>query len=88
MAKAKGISLHVGVNSLDPKHYAGWKGELKCAEQDAVVRAVHQNPLGSGCARQLSLLSPGVGQGQECFAVEYSFCHGEHNALFFIEMFP
>lgn len=35
MAKPRAISLHVGVDSLDPKHYAGWKGELKSCENDA-----------------------------------------------------
>ncbi len=35
MPKARGISLHIGVNAVDPKHYAGWKGELKSCEHDA-----------------------------------------------------
>ena len=35
MVKPRALSLHVGVNSLDPKHYAGWKGELKSCEFDA-----------------------------------------------------
>lgn len=35
MAKPKAISLHIGVNRLDPKHYAGWKGELQSCENDA-----------------------------------------------------
>ncbi|APV49449.1 hypothetical protein BWI17_06990 [Betaproteobacteria bacterium GR16-43] len=39
MPKSKALSLHVGVNAVDPKHYAGWKGELHCAEQDAVDMA-------------------------------------------------
>jgi hypothetical protein len=32
---AKGISLHIGLNSVDPKHYAGWDGQLKACEADA-----------------------------------------------------
>jgi metacaspase-1 len=32
---AKGISLHIGLNSVDPKHYAGWDGVLKACEADA-----------------------------------------------------
>lgn len=32
---AKGISLHVGLNRLDPKHYAGWDGKLNACENDA-----------------------------------------------------
>jgi len=34
-AKPKGISLHVGLNRVDPVHYAGWKGELAGCENDA-----------------------------------------------------
>jgi hypothetical protein len=34
-AKPKGISLHVGLNRVDPIHYAGWKGELAACESDA-----------------------------------------------------
>jgi hypothetical protein len=32
---AKGISLHVGVNRVDPGHYAGWLGALNACEADA-----------------------------------------------------
>ena len=32
---AKGISLHIGLNSVDPRHYAGWAGELAACEADA-----------------------------------------------------
>jgi metacaspase-1 len=31
----KGISLHVGLNRVDPVHYVGWKGELVACENDA-----------------------------------------------------
>ncbi len=34
-AKPKGISLHLGLNRVDPVHYAGWKGELVACENDA-----------------------------------------------------
>ena len=34
-AKPKGISLHIGLNRVDPIHYAGWKGELVACENDA-----------------------------------------------------
>ena len=33
--KPKGISLHVGLNRVDPVHYVGWKGELVACENDA-----------------------------------------------------
>lgn len=31
----KGISLHLGLNYVDPKHYNGWDGELFACEADA-----------------------------------------------------
>jgi len=31
----KGLSLHVGLNSVDPKHYGGWSGNLVACEADA-----------------------------------------------------
>jgi len=33
--KPKGRSLHIGLNQVDPAHYAGWKGELVACENDA-----------------------------------------------------
>lgn len=32
---AKGISLHIGLNSVDPNHYNGWSGDLLACEADA-----------------------------------------------------
>lgn len=32
---AKGISLHIGLNSVDPNHYQGWDGRLTACEFDA-----------------------------------------------------
>ena len=32
---AKGCSLHLGLNFVDPKHYGGWDGELAACEFDA-----------------------------------------------------
>lgn len=31
----KGISLHIGLNYVDPQHYSGWDGKLYGAEYDA-----------------------------------------------------
>ena len=31
----RGISINVGLNSVDPSHYDGWSGRLKACEQDA-----------------------------------------------------
>ena len=32
---SKGISLHIGLNFVDPNHYSGWDGELNACEFDA-----------------------------------------------------
>ncbi|GHE98262.1 hypothetical protein GCM10016455_18690 [Aliiroseovarius zhejiangensis] len=34
---AKGMSLHVGVNTVDPGHYDGWDGQLTACEADALA---------------------------------------------------
>lgn len=33
--KHRALSLHIGLNSVDPKHYRGWVGELFACEYDA-----------------------------------------------------
>lgn len=35
LAKRKGYSLHIGLNSVNPSHYGGWSGPLKACEADA-----------------------------------------------------
>jgi hypothetical protein len=32
---SKGLSLHIGLNEVDPGHYGGWSGELVACEADA-----------------------------------------------------
>ncbi len=32
---ARGVSLHIGLNAVDPNHYGGWDGALKACEFDA-----------------------------------------------------
>jgi hypothetical protein len=32
---AKGVALTIGLNSVDPKHYQGWDGQLTACEADA-----------------------------------------------------
>jgi hypothetical protein len=32
---SKGISLHIGLNTVDPNHYDGWSGPLTACEADA-----------------------------------------------------
>jgi hypothetical protein len=35
----RGLSLHVGLNAVDPDHYAGWSGDLVACEFDATDMA-------------------------------------------------
>lgn len=32
---ARGLSLHIGLNAVDPRHYEGWSGPLTACEADA-----------------------------------------------------
>ena len=32
---AKAVSIHIGLNSVNPKNYAGWSGDLVACEFDA-----------------------------------------------------
>lgn len=32
---AQGMSLHIGLNSVNPRHYSGWSGKLTACEADA-----------------------------------------------------
>mgnify|MGYP001764075463 CR=1 FL=1 len=34
-AKPRGLSLHIGLNSVSPAHYGGWTGDLSACEFDA-----------------------------------------------------
>lgn len=45
----KGLSLHIGINSVDPNSYAGWSGPLTACEADAgdmeaLARSRHFEP--------------------------------------------
>jgi hypothetical protein len=42
---AKGRALTIGLNAVDPKHYAGWAGELNACEADAEDMAA----IGKSC---------------------------------------
>ncbi|MBF0317068.1 MAG: caspase family protein [Nitrospirae bacterium] len=39
VSKGKGISINIGLNSVDANHYNGWNGALKACENDA--RSMH-----------------------------------------------
>ncbi|HEY8207384.1 MAG TPA: caspase family protein [Myxococcaceae bacterium] len=43
---SKGISLHIGLNAVDPAHYQGWDGELNACENDAKDMAAVAKSLG------------------------------------------
>lgn len=42
----KGVSLHVGLNFVDPAHYGGWDGELAACEFDAEDMAAVADQMG------------------------------------------
>lgn len=46
MTMAKGISLHIGLNAVDPGHYLGWSGPLTACEFDANDMAELARSLG------------------------------------------
>jgi metacaspase-1 len=50
---ARGISLHVGLNSVDPAHYDGWNGQLAACEADA--NAMHAIADSRGFASEILL---------------------------------
>ncbi len=45
--KARAMSLHIGLNRVDPKHYGGWSGPLAACECYAndMAAIVAQRPL-------------------------------------------
>jgi hypothetical protein len=43
---AKGMSLHIGLNAVDPTHYQGWDGKLGACENDANDMAALAASLG------------------------------------------
>jgi metacaspase-1 len=51
----QGISLHIGINRVDPAHYAGWDGQLAACEFDA--RDMQAIARRQGFASQLLLTS-------------------------------
>lgn len=48
---ATGISVHIGVNDVDPNHYGGWSSPLKACENDA--NDMHTLAAGAGFRSRL-----------------------------------
>lgn len=55
-APRKGHSLHIGLNAVDPRHYAGWTGALVACEADAVD--MERIAVTSGFAARVLLKTP------------------------------
>jgi hypothetical protein len=53
MAQATGLALHIGLNGVDPGHYAGWPGTLVACEADATD--MHAITSGRGFTTQIML---------------------------------
>ena len=62
-AKPKGISLHVGLNRVDPIHYTGWKGELAACENDARDMETIARSQGFVAQSLLTKAAMGLAQG-------------------------
>ncbi|MGI9417937.1 MAG: caspase family protein [Geminicoccaceae bacterium] len=45
-SKRQGLSLHIGLNAVDPDHYAGWDGALDACEFDAEDMAAIAEEMG------------------------------------------
>ena len=50
---AKGISLHIGLNAVDPDQYEGWSGDLTACEFDANDMAALAKKRGFGAVTKL-----------------------------------
>lgn len=53
-AGRKGIALAIGLNSVDPKHYAGWSGLLRACESDANDMVAIATSKGFACTKLLT----------------------------------
>lgn len=52
--KARAMSLHIGLNSVDPKHYGGWSGPLAACEFDARDMAAIAKDCGMAASQLLT----------------------------------
>jgi hypothetical protein len=51
---ARAISLHIGLNAVDPKHYGGWNGPLAACEFDAEDMAAIAASRGMAASKLLT----------------------------------
>ncbi|BCM88599.1 hypothetical protein IAD21_00433 [Abditibacteriota bacterium] len=58
---AQGISIHIGLNSVDPEHYQGWEGRLRACENDA--RDMQTIAIGQGFESTLLLTEEATSAG-------------------------
>ena len=55
-SKPRALALHIGLNLVDPKHYAGWSGPLAACEFDANDMASIAERQGMASALLLTVL--------------------------------
>jgi metacaspase-1 len=53
---AQGMSIHIGVDRVDPEHYSGWDGQLVACEKDA--HAMAKIAKAQGIRKRRLLLTP------------------------------
>ena len=77
----RGISLHVGLNTIDPAHYDGWDGALNACEFDAASmkaiaesRGFEPTTLLTAAATAAAVTAAIEGVAQELDAGDFFFC--------------
>jgi len=78
---SKGISLHIGVNTVDPNHYDGWSGPLQACENDAKDMANIANSQGFSST---ILLTEDATTGNVIRAISHASHELESGDMFFI----
>ncbi|MEO6121912.1 MAG: caspase family protein [Acidimicrobiales bacterium] len=79
---ARGISVHIGVNSVDPDHYSGWTGDLAGCEPDA--RDMAELATGRGLSVSKLLLTAEATAANVKSALEDAAAQLESGDLFFL----
>lgn len=77
----QGVSVHVGLNEVDPRHYGGWSGNLHACEADAhdMTRIAHARKL-----KPKTILTKKATAAAVTAAIHDAATHLRHGDLFFL----
>lgn len=67
---ANGYSLHIGLNAVNPEHYAGWDGQLNACEADA--QSMAEIAISQGFETKILLTQDATRQTFEDLMKEYA----------------